>query len=93
MRARTLFQFAAFFALVLSVAASSMQATQRRDPLVYQDGAQTTISPRANENAIKTVKHVKKPVHAAKKSSTHAAKTAMPGKKDSAASGSSGGSR
>ena len=81
MRARILFQSAACFALVLSVATSSLHATERRDPLVYQDAAQAAISVHGSENAIKHTKHVKKPVHSVKKPGSHAAKTAAPPKK------------
>ena len=94
MRARILCPCAASFALVLSVAAISSHATERRDPLVYQDSTQSAVSARTSENAIKPVKHGKKPVHALKKpSSRHLAKTAAPAKKAGRAIGDGAGSQ
>ena len=81
MRARILFQSAAFFALVLGVAAIPSRATDRRDPLIYQDAVQSANSCRGTENAIKPVKHAKKAVHAAKKPSSQAAKRVVPSQK------------
>ena len=88
MRARILFQCAASFALVLSVASTSSHATERRDPLIYQDATQSANSVRGSENAVKPVKHIRKPVK-----KPQAAKASATAKKTPTADGNSTGSR